>query len=222
MNKIFLLLIAGTLFSQINVNPKKMNNFQDAFFMERKGEIEDAKIIYEKLIKKNPKDRQAYQRLKDIFKRTEELPKAIKLIEDWIVIHPNDLQAHIELGEILYLNNNKIKADQIWSKFENTYGKNQSIYRMLLHTYSRLSLTEKMKELVDRGRRKLNKNDLLSLDLANYYYSRQTYDLSLNELLLYIKYNPANEKIVMNKILLISDDPQNHLLIEKKLFNNFN
>ena len=157
MNKIFLLLIAGTLFSQINVNPKKMNNFQDAFFMERKGEIEDAKIIYEKLIKKNPKDRQAYQRLKDIFKRTEELPKAIKLIEDWIVIHPNDLQAHIELGEILYLNNNKIKADQIWSKFENTYGKNQSIYRMLLHTYSRLSLTEKMKELVDRGRRKLNK-----------------------------------------------------------------
>ena len=44
MNKIFLLLIAGTLFSQINVNPKKMNNFQDAFFMERKGEIEDAKI----------------------------------------------------------------------------------------------------------------------------------------------------------------------------------
>ena len=193
MNKIFLLLIAGTLFSQINVNPKKMNNFQDAFFMERKGEIEDAKIIYEKLIKKNPKDRQAYQRLKDIFKRTEELPKAIKLIEDWIAIHPNDLQAHIELGEILYLNNNKIKADQIWSKFENTYGKNQSIYRMLLHTYSRLSLTEKMKELVDRGRRKLNKNDLLSLDLANYYYSRQTYDLSLNELLLYIKYNPANE-----------------------------
>ena len=107
MNKIFLLLIAGTLFSQINVNPQKMNNFQDAFFMERKGEIEDAKIIYEKLIKKNPKDRQAYQRLKDIFKRTEELPKAIKLIEDWIVIHPNDLQAHIELGEILYLNNNK-------------------------------------------------------------------------------------------------------------------
>ena len=222
MNKIFLLLIAGTLFSQINVNPKKMNNFQDAFFMERKGEIEDAKIIYEKLIKKNPKDRQAYQRLKDIFKRTEELPKAIKLIEDWIVIHPNDLQAHIELGEILYLNNNKIKADQIWSKFENAYGKNQSIYRMLLHTYSRLSLTEKMKELVDRGRRKLNKNDLLSLDLANYYYSRQTYDLSLNELLLYIKHNPANEKIVMNKILLISDDPQNHLLIEKKLVANLN
>ena len=79
MNKIFLLLIAGTLFSQINVNPKKMNNFQDAFFMERKGEIEDAKIIYEKLIKKNPKDRQAYQRLKDIFKRTEELPKACLL-----------------------------------------------------------------------------------------------------------------------------------------------
>ena len=91
---------------------------------------------------------------------------------------------------------------------------------MLLHTYSRLSLTTKMKELVYRGRIKFNKKDLLSLDLANYYYARQTYDLSLDELLIYIKSNPSNEKLVMDKILLISDEPENHLLIEKKLFSN--
>ena len=82
---------------------------------------------------------------------------------------------------------------------------------MLLHTYSRLSLTQKMKKLVYRGREKLNKKDLLSLDLANYYYSRQTYDLSLDELLIHIKSNPAHEKLVMDKILLISDDPENYL-----------
>ncbi|MDG2266454.1 MAG: hypothetical protein P8L91_05665, partial [Candidatus Marinimicrobia bacterium] len=157
MSKLTPLLITGLLFSQINVNTQRMSNIQDALFMERKGELEKAKIIYEKLLEQNPKNRQAYQRLKDIFKRTEELFKASELINSWIKSHPNDLQAHIELGEILYLNNDKLNADKIWKDFENNYGKNQSAYRMLLHAYSRLSLTQKMKELVYRGRKRLNK-----------------------------------------------------------------
>ena len=136
MNKLFPLLITSLLFSQINVKNQRMNNIQDALFMERKGELENAKIIYEKLLDQNPTNRQAYQRLKDIFKRTEELFKATDLINSWIKSHPNDLQAHIELGEILYLNNDTINANKVWEEFENNYGKNQSAYRMLLHTYS--------------------------------------------------------------------------------------
>jgi len=220
MNRLFPLLITGLLFAQINVTTQRMISIQDALFMEQKGELEEAKNLYEELLNKNPKNRQAYQRLKDIFKRTEELFKAAELINNWIKSHPNDLQAHIELGEILYLNNDKLNAEKVWGNFENNYGKNQSAYRMLLHTYSRLSLTQKMKELVYRGRKRLNKIDLLSLDLANYYYSRQTFDLSLDELLVYIKSNPSHDKLVMDKILLISDDPENHLLIEKKLVSN--
>ena len=199
-----------------------MSTIQDALFMERRGDLDNAKIVYQSLLDKNPNNRQAYQRLKDVFKRTEELSKASTLIENWINMHPNDLQSHIELGEILYLSNDELNADKVWARFEDAYGKNQTIYRMLLHTYSRYSLTQKMKELVNRGREKLNKEDLLSLDLANYYYSRQTYDLCIDELLLYIKSNPSYDKIVMDKILLISDDPENYLLIEKKLVSNLN
>ena len=220
MNRIFPIFISCVLFAQINVMTLPTRDIQDALFYERKGDIDKAKIIYQKLLEKNPKNRQAYQRLKEILKRTEELSKASELIKYWINIHPNDLQAHIELGEIFYLNNDRLNADKVWESFENNFGKNQSAYRMLLHTYSRLSLTTKMKELVYRGRIKFNKKDLLSLDLANYYYARQTYDLSLDELLIYIKSNPSNEKLVMDKILLISDEPENHLLIEKKLFSN--
>ena len=220
MNRIFPIFISCVLFAQINVMTLPTRDIQDALFYERKGDIDKAKIIYQKLLEKSPKNRQAYQRLKEILKRTEELSEASELIKYWININPNDLQAHIELGEIFYLNNDRLNADKVWESFENNYGKNQSAYRMLLHTYSRLSLTTKMKELVYRGRIKFNKKDLLSLDLANYYYARQTYDLSLDELLIYIKSNPSNEKLVMDKILLISDEPENHLLIEKKLFSN--
>ena len=222
MNRLFSLLMMSILFSQINVTTQRMSTIQDALFMERRGDLDNAKIVYQSLLDKNPNNRQAYQRLKDIFKRTEELSKASTLIENWINMHPNDLQSHIELGEILYLSNDELNADKVWARFEDAYGKNQTIYRMLLHTYSRYSLTQKMKELVNRGREKLNKEDLLSLDLANYYYSRQTYDLCIDELLLYIKSNPSYDKIVMDKILLISDDPENYLLIEKKLVSNLN
>ena len=91
MNKLFPLLITGILFSQINVVTQRINNIQDALFMERKGELEKAKIIYENLLNKNPKNRQAYQRLKNILKRTEELSKAIKLIENWMCRTENPL-----------------------------------------------------------------------------------------------------------------------------------
>ena len=158
MNRIFPILISCVLFAQINVMTLPTRDIQDALFYERKGDIDKAKIIYQKLLEKNPKNRQAYQRLKEILKRTEELSEASELIKYWINIHPNDLQAHIELGEIFYLNNDRLNADKVWESFENNYGKNQSAYRMLLHTYSRLSLTTKIKELVYRGRIKFNKN----------------------------------------------------------------
>ena len=41
-----------------------------------------------------------------------------------------------------------------------------------------------------------------------------------SNLLVYIKSNPTHDKLVMDKILLISDDPENNLLIEKKLVSN--
>jgi tetratricopeptide (TPR) repeat protein len=172
------------------------------------------------MLKENPGNRQAYQRLKEILKRTGELESATQLVEVWIDLNPNDLQAYIELGEIAFLNEDKIRAAKIWHDFETTYGTNTSIYRMLVHTFSRLGLTEEMEELVKRGRRKLGQIDMLALDLANYYYSRQTYDRAIDEYLIYIIEHPQQEKLVTDRVLLMSDDPENHLLIEKKLISS--
>ena len=72
------------MFAQINVMTLPTRDIQDALFYERKGDIDKAKIIYQKLLEKNPKNRQAYQRLKEILKRTEELSEASELIKYWI------------------------------------------------------------------------------------------------------------------------------------------
>jgi len=220
MNKAIIIISCGILFAQITIMPQGRDLIQNALLMERKGDIEQARTLYEDMLKENPGNRQAYQRLKEILKRTGELESAAQLVEVWIDLNPNDLQAYIELGEIVFLKGDKIRAAKIWHDFETTYGTNTSIYRMLVHTFSRLGLTKEMEELVKRGRSKLGQIDMLALDLANYYYSRQTYDRALDEYLIYIIERPHQEKLVTDRVLLMSDDPENHLLIEKKLVSS--
>jgi len=220
MNKAIIIISYSILLGQITVMPQRRDLIQNALLMERRGDIERARTLYEDMLRENPGNRQAYQRLKEILKRTGELDSAAQLVEVWIALNPNDLQAYIELGEIVFLKKDKIRAAKIWHDFEITYGTNKSIYRMLVHTFSRLGLTEEMERLVKRGRSKLGQKDMLALDLANYYYSRQTYDRALDEYLIYIIEHPQQEKLVTDRVLLMSDDPENHLLIEKKLISS--
>ena len=220
MNKAIIIISCSILLGQITVMPQGRDLIQNALLMERRGDIERARTLYEDMLRENPGNRQAYQRLKEILKRTGELDSAAQLVEVWIALNPNDLQAYIELGEIVFLKKDKISAAKIWHDFEMTYGTNKSIYRMLVHTFSRLGLTEEMERLVKRGRSKLGQKDMLALDLANYYYSRQTYDRALDEYLIYIIEHPQQEKLVTDRVLLMSDDPENHLLIEKKLISS--
>ena len=220
MNKAIIIISYSILLGQITVMPQRRDLIQNALLMERKGDIERARTLYEDMLRENPGNRQAYQRLKEILKRIGELDSAAQLVEVWIDLNPNDLQAYIELGEIVFLKKDKISAAKIWHDFEMTYGTNKSIYRMLVHAFSRLGLTEEMERLVKRGRSKLGQKDMLALDLANYYYSRQTYDRALDEYLIYIIEHPQQEKLVTDRVLLMSDDPDNHLLIEKKLISS--
>jgi len=220
MNKAIIIISYSILLGQITVMPQGRDLIQNALLMERRGDIERARTFYEDMLRENPGNRQAYQRLKEILKRTGELDSAAQLVEVWIALNPNDLQAYIELGEIVFLKKDKIRAAKIWHDFEITYGTNKSIYRMLVHTFSRLGLTEEMESLVKRGRNKLGQKDMLALDLANYYYSRQTYDRAIDEYLIYIIEHPQQEKLVTDRVLLMSDDPENHLLIEKKLISS--
>ena len=74
------------MFAQINVMTLPTRDIQDALFYERKGDIDKAKIIYQTLLEKNPKNRQAYQRLKEILKRTEEFSRKINQIRLWGLI----------------------------------------------------------------------------------------------------------------------------------------
>ena len=103
MNKAIIIISYSILFGQITIMPQGRDLIQNALLMERRGDVERARTLYEEILRESPGNRQAYQRLKEILKRTGELESATQLVENWIDLNPNDLQAYIELGEILFL-----------------------------------------------------------------------------------------------------------------------
>ena len=91
MNKAIIIISYSILLGQITVMPQERNLIQNALLMERRGDIERARTLYEDMLRDNPGNRQAYQRLKEILKRTGELDSAIQLVEIWIDLNPNCL-----------------------------------------------------------------------------------------------------------------------------------
>lgn len=190
---------------------------QNALLMERKGDLKEAQKIYESILTAKPKNRQAYTRLKNIYKRLGDYKSAAELINNWLQHSPHDLQQHVELGEIFFTSGNEKEASEVWNNLIAQYGQNSSVYRMLIHTYSRMGLAEKMQEMVRIGRERFNDPAFMALDLGNYYQSRQHIANAVSEFLIYAKHNPKQLKLINDNILIMSDDIENVEIIESSL-----
>lgn len=190
---------------------------QNALLMERKGDLKEAQKIYESILTTKPKNRQAYTRLKNIYKRLGDYKSAAELINNWLQHSPHDLQQHVELGEIFFTSGNDKEASEVWNNLIAQYGQNSSVYRMLIHTYSRMGLAEKMQEMVHIGRERFNDPAFMALDLGNYYQSRQHIANAVSEFLIYAKHNPKQLKLINDNILIMSDDIENVEIIESSL-----
>lgn len=191
-----------------------------AALMEKRGNLENAVAIYEGLLNNEPKNLQAYQKLKNVYKKLENYPKMVLLIKEHIKLFPNDLQSHLELGEAKYLNKNIKGAEKIWNDLESKFGNTPNTYRILMYMYSRLSLQEEMEAVVYRGREKLNNHALLSLDLANYYKARRVFDKAMDEFIRYLIANLQQKKMITDRILHMSDEEEARAVIEKKILEN--
>ncbi len=212
-----LLLFFSISMGQIKVRPMGPGALQNALLMERKGDLEEARKIYESILTEKPNNRQAYTQLKNIYKRLGDYRSAAELINNWLEHSPHDLQQRVELGEILFTSGNKKEAGEVWNNFIVQYGQNSSAYRMLIHTYSRMGLADKMQEMVRMGRKRFNDPAFMALDLGNYYQARQNSAKAVSEFLIYAEYNPKQLKLINDKILIMSDDIENVKIIESSL-----
>ncbi|NOZ04358.1 MAG: tetratricopeptide repeat protein [FCB group bacterium] len=226
MNKgVKLVMVLGAVFLAVVVGqpqniPPGAGALRTAQLLERQGDLDGAIAIYEGLVQKNPRNNFAYRRLKDLYKRQNRLDQAIILVLDHLKYYPSDLQAQVELGEIYLLKKDEKAARDVWADFEQQFGDNPNTYRILMQTYIRLGMEPEMTAVIERGRARFHNPSMLALELADFYNARRTYDKALDEYLLYVTYNPRHKKLVTNKILMMSDEPENHSLIEQRLLEN--
>lgn len=164
-----LLLTVCCSMAQIQVIPMGQGAFNDALIMEQRGDLENARIIYESILETNPKNRQSFNRLKNVLKRMGKYDAASTLIGGWLEHSPHDLQQQVELGEVLYLNKNTSEARKVWSEFILQYNKTPSAYRLLIHVYNRLGLSDEMETLIKIGRENVSQPAFMALDLGNFF-----------------------------------------------------
>ena len=205
---------------QIQVIPEGESAFIQATKIERSGNIEYAEKIYKRILLNQPSHQPSYFQLKNIYTKNGDSKSGIILIETWLINNPNDHQSQLALGEFYFRNQQQDKAIEIWNDFKETKLINKTMFRLLFHTYVKFGQTESMESIALKGREKFNEPHFLSIDLASYYQSRQTFDRALNELMILTLYQKQYIRYATDRILIMSDDKESHSLIDSTLNAN--
>ena len=217
---ILIIIFTIKLNGQIQVIPEGESAFIQATKIERSGNIEDAEKIYKRILLNQPSHQPSYFQLKNIYKKNGDSKSGIILIETWLINNPNDHQSQLALGEFCFRNQQQGKAIEIWNDFRETKLINKTMFRLLFHTYVKFGQTESMESIALEGREKFNEPHFLSIDLASYYQSRQTFDRALNELMILMRYQKQYIRYATDRILIMSDDEESHSLIDSTLNAN--
>ena len=217
---ILIIIFTIKLNGQIQVIPEGESAFIQATKIERSGNIEDAEKIYKRILLNQPSHQPSYFQLKNIYTKNGDSKSGIILIETWLINNPNDHQSQLALGEFYFRNQQQAKAIKIWNDFKETKLINKTMFRLLFHTYVKFGQTESMESIALEGREKFNEPHFLSIDLASYYQSRQTFDRALNELMILTLYQKQYIRYATDRILIMSDDEESHSLIDSTLNAN--
>ena len=217
---ILIIIFTIKLNGQIQVIPEGESAFIQATKIERSGNIEYAEKIYKRILLNQPSHQPSYFQLKNIYTKNGDSKSGIILIETWLINNPNDHQSQLALGEFYFRNQQQAKAIEIWNDFRETKLINKTMFRLLFHTYVKFGQTESMESIALEGREKFNEPHFLSIDLASYYQSRQTFDRALNELMILMRYQKQYIRYATDRILIMSDDKGSHSLIDSTLNAN--
>ena len=206
--------------AQVQIFEDSEPRFIQAMKLERMGNVERAKELYQNILNKDPSHQPSYFQLKNIYNKNGEFDLGIKLIKSWLNSHPSDHQSELSLGEFYFRDQQQKNALEIWKNFEEERLTNKTMFRLLFHSYVKFGQTDAMESLSLKGREQFDEPYFLAIDLANYYQSRQAYDRALRELIILIQNQKQYLRYATDRILIMSDDTSSHAIIDSILIRN--
>ena len=193
-------------------------SLKTARMLEKGGNVEGAIAVYEDILNKNPKNRQAIRDLKSIYKKHQKFDDGIIFLRNLLTFQPNDMQSHAELGEFHYLNDQKAEAESVWANALEKFEKNRSFYQIMLSKYGYYGLDGELESLLVNGRNNFD-SSFLSYEMGSLYQSKRVYDKAMDEYILNLTYATKWKKPIQRKILNMSDEEDAVLVIEVKLLD---
>ena len=186
--------------------------------LEKGGNVEGAIAVYEDILNKIPKNRQAIRDLKSIYKKHQKFDDGIIFLRNLLTIQPNDMQSHAELGEFHYLNDQKAEAESVWANALEKFEKNRSFYQIMLSKYGYYGLDGELESMLINGRNNFD-SSFLSYEMGSLCQSKRVYDKAMDEYILNLTYATKWKKPIQRKILNMSDEEDAVLVIEVKLLD---
>ena len=207
---VFITNVSGKQNASINAAIKT------AKLLERRGDIDGAISIYKGILEKNSKHTMSVHRIKSLFLNYEKYNDGIEFLYERISKEPYEMRLYSELGELHYLNEEKEKAQEIWSSAFVKFNNNQSFFRIMVSMYGKYGLENDLEKVLKIGKNQFGRS-FLSYESGVYFQARRVYDKAMDQFILYLIHEPKQNGIIERRILLMSDEKEALQIIEGKL-----
>ena len=184
-NKIRLIYSTVFIFFFAVIMSAQTNNYNEqlklARAFEQSGEYKKAGDIYKELLEAQPDNNLFFEGLNRTYIQTKNYEASIKLLENKIKLHPEDIVTYGMLGVTYHMMDNISKAFEIWNKGIEHNPASPSSYRIIAnYMIERRAIDDAITTLM-RGRERLKQPGLFAFDLATLYSSMMKYKEAAQE-----------------------------------------
>jgi len=175
--------------------------------LERAGEYEDARKLFEELYFSDPSNTQYFNALNRVNLQLKNYAASIDLLEKRILEVPGDISLYGMLGSTYYMMGNEKKAYEVWDKALMQTPNNPMVYRIIANYAVERRTFEKAIELYERGKEISDDKVLFAYDLAQLYTLTMQFEKAAEEYCTILDKEPMQRQLIEQKILSYSGKP---------------
>ncbi|MFH0992018.1 MAG: tetratricopeptide repeat protein [bacterium] len=157
---------------------------------EQSGDWERSAQLYESLLQAEPQNYVFFDGLRRCYIQLKQYEKAVILLQQRLLLQPNDPNLLSMLGGIYFLGGKEQRADSVWKLIINTDPKNQNLYRLVASQFMEHRLYEKAVESYLSARKATGIQDLFLDEVAMLYGVLQQYEGLTREYLMMLQFKP--------------------------------
>ena len=200
-----------------NYNPNIEAKYLQAKTLERSGLFDEAAILYKEISRINPGNSKYYISLKNYLKQNENWDTLFTYTKAYAEARDNDFLSQFEYLDLYIL----INDEQNWKKLSNQLILESNLESQNIKTILKLLINsgnfDFCYEVLIKYREQIKKPDFYCIELASYLGMRMSYEKSLKEYLIFLKYNPKQLQTVSNRIMAFPDDDEINIKVKSIL-----